>query len=108
MANSFKSNVFSSIGTTNFQVYLCPAATQTTVIGLSVANRTGSDVTANVSVSDGANTAFIACLTPVSVGQTFIPVGGDQKLVLEDGGSVSVQSSAASSLDVIISVLEIT
>jgi len=108
MANVFKSNVFSSIGVTSSSVYTCPSATQTTVIGLSIANRTGAEVTANVIVTSGATSAFLACLAPVSPGQTFIPVGGDQKLVLEDSDFISVQSSAASSLDAIISVLEIS
>ena len=108
MANVFKSNVFSSIGVTSSPIYTCPSATQTTVIGLSIANRTGVEVTANVTVTSGATTAFLACLAPVSPGQTFIPIGGDQKLVLEATDFISLQSSAASSLDTIISVLEIS
>jgi hypothetical protein len=35
-------------------------------------------------------------------------VGGDQKVVMETGDSIYVQSSAASSVDVVMSIMEIT
>jgi hypothetical protein len=37
-----------------------------------------------------------------------VAVGGDQKLVLITGDKVFVQSSAASSIDAVLSILEIT
>jgi len=37
-----------------------------------------------------------------------VPIGGDQKLVLEAGDYLQVNSSVASSADVVLSVLEIT
>jgi hypothetical protein len=37
-----------------------------------------------------------------------VPVGGDQKLVMEATDYLQVQTSSASSADVILSVLEIT
>ena len=44
----------------------------------------------------------------VPSGGSLIVVGGNQKVVLETGDSVKVTSSAASSCDVIMSILEIT
>ena len=44
----------------------------------------------------------------IATGGALVPIGGDQKLVLEAGDFVQVQSSAANSADVIVSVLEIT
>ena len=41
-------------------------------------------------------------------GGALVPIGGDQKLVLESGDALKVLSSASSSADVIASVLEIT
>ena len=45
---------------------------------------------------------------PISSGASLVLVGGDQKLVLESGDSVFVQSSVASSADAVMSIMEIT
>ena len=45
---------------------------------------------------------------PIPSGSTVVLVGGDQKLVMETGNLLKVKSSAASSLDVVMSILEIT
>ena len=44
----------------------------------------------------------------VGVGNALIPIGGDEKVVLITGDSVRVKSSAATSLDVVMSILEIS
>ena len=44
----------------------------------------------------------------ISNGGALVPIGGDQKLVLEFGDYIQVQTSAVNSADVILSVLEIT
>lgn len=108
MPNTFKSNLTSGIGTTLSNVYVCQAATQTTVIGMSLANKTINDITANVIIYQGATSCFLAFQSQIPVGQSLIPVGGDQKLVLESGEYLQVQSSAAASIDVVVSTLEIT
>jgi len=48
MANSFKNNLTNSVGTSASNVYICQAATQTTIIGMSVANKTGTAITAKI------------------------------------------------------------
>jgi hypothetical protein len=108
MPNTFKSNLTSGLGTTGSNVYVCQAATQATIIGMSIANKTGADITANVVLFQGATNAFLAHMAPIPTGQTLIPVGGDQKLVLEAGEYLQVQTSLTSSADVIVSTLEIT
>jgi hypothetical protein len=37
-----------------------------------------------------------------------VPIGGDQKIVMITGDKLYVQSSAASSVDAIMSIMEIT
>ena len=44
----------------------------------------------------------------LTLGSALVPVGGDQKLVLEGGDAVYVYSNTASAIDVIVSALEIT
>lgn len=101
MPNLFKSYQSTSI-TTETTVYTGPANTQTTIIGLSTANIG----TSPAYVSLKLNTAHIVKNAPVPVGSSLISVGGDQKIVVESGDTLSVSSD--NPVDVIISVLEIS
>lgn len=110
MANIFKRKLSNNIGATATQVgtYTVPAATTTVVIGLTVTNTSGSAISANVFINDGSSNTSIVTNGPISSGSSFVLVGGDQKIVLETNDSIYVQSSAASSIDVVMSIMEIT
>ena len=124
MANTFIRKTSKGIGTAFFQVgansagasqsgaYTVASSTQTTVIGLSVSNITGSAVDVDVSLSatmaNTTNDISICTILPLPSGSTVILVGGDQKLVLVTGDLIKVKSSASASLDVVMSMLEIT
>lgn len=109
MANTFKNYVSGNNTTTAATVYTCPGATQSTVIGMSLCNLTPNPITANVTLTvSGGSTYFMLKQATIPVGGALVPVGGDQKLVMEAGDYLQVQSSAASSIDTIVSVLEIT
>lgn len=108
MASAFKSAVSANIGTGATTVYTTPGATTTTVIGLSVANVSGGTVYADVTLVKGATTVYLIKNAPVPYGGTLVVIGGDQKVVLETGNSIRVKSTAATSLDVVASVLELT
>lgn len=101
MANNFKS--YQSTGVTaEATVFTGPALTQTTIIGFSIAN-TGNSV-ATVSVK--LNAAYMVKNAPIPVGGALVVVGGDQKVVVEDGDTVNVVSDVT--VDTIISTLEIS
>jgi hypothetical protein len=89
--------------------YTVGANTTAVIVGLTVTNTSGSAITANVYINDvsTANT-YVVANAPISSGASLIPVGGDQKVVLIAGDKVYVQSSAASSIDTILSIMEIT
>lgn len=108
MANSFKNNFSKSIGTSTTTVYLAGSGVQATVIGMTVSNITASNVLADVIINSGGTDYYIVKEATIEPGSALVPVGGDQKLVLEDGDFLRVKSSASSSLDVVVSVLEIT
>lgn len=110
MANTFTRKTSRSIGTTPVSVgsYTVGSGVTATVIGLSVANRTGTGVSANVYHTDGSNNTYVVYNAPVPAGGTLIAVGGDQKIVLTAGDSIVVQSTSATSVDAIMSVLEIS
>jgi len=107
MANTFKSNVAANIVTSGNTVYTCPGATQTTLIGLTIANKSGSTVTANAFVTRSAVDYAIIANAPILPGSTLVPVGGDQKVVLQAADVLKVTVSANASIDVIASLLEI-
>ena len=110
MANTFLRETSRSISTSATTVgsYTVGASTATTVIGLTCANTTTTAITVDVTHNDGANDTFMVKGATVPSGGSLVVVGGDQKVVLEAGDSVKVTSSAASSCDVIMSILEIT
>ena len=110
MANSFKRKTSAGIGTgfTPIDGYTVPASTEVTVIGLTVSNVTGSTVKATVSLFDGSTFTSIVPDGPVPAGGSLVVVGGDQKLVMETGDDMRIKSDTASSLDVVMSILEIT
>jgi hypothetical protein len=108
MANTFKNSFGKNVGTSASTVYTTPSSTQTTVIGLSIANTTTGVVTADVYVTSGGVDYFMVKGATIPAGGALVPVGGDQKLVLEAADDLKVVSSAATSLDVICSVLEIS
>ena len=110
MANTFKNAVSSAIGTRQTSVYTVPSATTSTVIGLTVSNITGSDITVDVVVTDTSASASVHIIkgATVPVGGAVVPIGGDQKVVLEATDILKVTSSASSSADALVSVLEQT
>jgi hypothetical protein len=108
MANTFKNSFSKSVGTSAATVYTAPSATQTTLIGLSVANTTTSPITCDAYITSSATDYYLIKSGVVPVGSSLVVVGGDQKVVLEAADALKVVTSAASSADVVCSLLEIT
>ena len=101
MANTFKN--FSATGvTTETTVYTGPASTQTTIIGLSIANTFTSPANVDVKLND----VFIVKGAPIPVGSSLVPIGGDQKIVVTETDTIKVTSDVT--VDIVGSVLEIT
>jgi hypothetical protein len=110
MANTFTRKTSQNTGATAAQVgaYEVPASTTSIVIGLICTNTTGSAITANVYLANATANTYIVANAPISSGASLISVGGDQKIVMITGDRMFVQSSAASSIDTIMSIMEIT
>lgn len=77
-----------------------------TVIGLSFANVSASpvNISARLNKSGGAS-VFLIRDAAIPVGSTLVVVGGDQKLVLETGDTVTAHAGAAASVDAVLSYL---
>ena len=108
MANVFTSYVAKDVGTSASTLVTVAASTQTTLIGLTVANTSASSITCDVYFTRSAVDYYIVKGAIVGSGRTFVAVGGDQKTVLITSDALKVVTSAATSADVIASVLNIT
>lgn len=111
MANNFKNSVLKAAGTTAQNVYSADSGVQATVIGMTIANITNSPIAANVILTcagAAAPNVYLVQNATIAPGGALVPIGGDQKLVLEAGDYLAVNTSIASSADVIASVLEIS
>lgn len=109
MANSFKLVTDTGVGTSAATVYTCPASTDTTIIGLTIANIETSQILVDVQLenNDGDNVYLIKA-APVPVGSSLVVVGGDQKVVMNASDVLKVTSDTATSADVAVSLLEIS
>lgn len=105
---AFKSKATAGVGTTATAVTNTVAASTThTIIGLSAANIVSGNITVAVKlVKSGGSSAHIVKDATILPGGALVVVGGDQKLVLEAGDSITVGSNTATSVDAIISWLE--
>jgi hypothetical protein len=117
MANDFKRfctpNVSNSSNTT---IYAVPAgassaALESIVIGITMANKTSSGITASIFLDneDGSNDVYIVKDASIPAGASLEVMSGN-KLVLQNDGTngdnLEALASAANSLDVTVSVLE--
>jgi hypothetical protein len=115
MANTFKTVTDTAVGTSHCHyLYTCPASTETTVIGMNVANIHTSQIEVDVQLDASTRTSgaedsvYIIKAAPVPVGSSIVIIGGEQKVVVEPGDTVKVTSNTAASADVALSLLEIT
>jgi len=105
---AFKSALTPNVGTVLTTIHTGAAAADTTVIGLSLANIHTATITCDIKLfkSGGTPAVFLIKGVLVPVGDTFVAIGGSQKLVLQTGDYIQVVSNVAASVDVAISYLE--
>ena len=107
MANTFRLKTKANVGVTTTVIYTTPAATTTTVIGITLANVSGSSVNVGVGVSRvGQDSVRLLKDAPVPQGSTLEFMSGN-KIVLEATDMITVVSDTNSSLDAAITILEI-
>jgi len=100
MANTFKNYTSASVGTTPVTTYTVPASTTAVMIGCNLANTSASQITVDVQVAG----VYLIKDTPIPAGSALSALDG--KIILETTDTLVVTSSAATSCDVVVSVLE--
>ena len=108
MANTFKLKTKANVGTATSDVYVVPSATTTVVIGVTLANTSGSSINVGVGITR-ASTDNVNLMknVPIPQGSSFEFMSGN-KVVLETTDTLTAVSDVNNSLDVALTIMEIT
>ena len=108
MANTFKLKTKANVGVTTTAVYVVPNSTTTVVIGVTLANTTGSSINVGIGINRGANdNVKLMKSVPIPQGSSFEFMSGN-KVVLEATDTFVAESDVNNSLDVALTIMEIT
>ncbi len=108
MANTFKLKTKANVGVTTTNVYVVPSATTTVVIGVTLANTSGSSINVGIGINRGSSDDVkLMKSVPIPQGSSFEFMGGN-KIVLETTDTLVAESDVNSSLDVALTIMEIT
>lgn len=106
---AFKSVATPSIGTSGSPSTLTATVTSgnsATVIGLSLANIVSTAITVSAKLNkSGGSSSFLLKDATVLPGGAIVIVGGDQKVVLEAGDTITAYANASASADAVVSYL---
>ena len=110
MANTFKNAWKNEVNhSAADSVYTAPGATTSILIGLTLTNKGGSDITATVTLRDNSATTDIVFLNAVTIPKnTALEVMRGNKIVMETGDIVKIQCNTEDVLNAFLSVLEIS
>ena len=108
MANNFRLKTKASVGVTTVGIYTVPVSTTTTILGITLANVSGSGINVTVGIARTlADDVSIIRNVPIPQGSSLEFMQGN-KVVLEPDDAVTVKSDVLNSLDVSLSILEMT
>ena len=108
MANTFKLKTKANVGVTTTAVYVVPSATTTVVIGVPLANTSGSSINVGIGINRGSSDDVkLMKNVPIPQGSSFEFMGGN-KIVLESTDTFVAESDVNNSLDVALTIMEIT
>jgi len=108
MANTFKLKTKASVGVTTENVYVVPSSTTTTIIGITLANISGGSINVGVGITRAAaDNVSVLKNVPIPQGSSLEVMQGN-KIVLEETDTLTVKSDVNSSLDISVTILEMT
>lgn len=108
MANTFKNAATADVTSGSYDtLYTTPSATQTVVLGLAIANKNTQEVKVKVQFIDATDSSTYQLLEDVAIpGNTTLETLAGQKYILEAGDILKVQADTATSLDVVLGIME--
>ena len=108
MANDFKLKTKANVGVSTENVYVVPALTTTTIIGITLCNTSGGSINVGVGITRAAaDDVKVLKNVPIPQGSSLEVMQGN-KIVLETTDTLTVNSDVNSSLDISVTILEMT
>ena len=108
MANTFKLKTKANVGITTQNVYVVPSATTTDVIGITLANTSGSGCLVGVGITrPSTDDVKLLKNAPIPQGSSLEFMSGN-KVVLETADTITVDSDTNNSVDATLTIMEIT
>jgi len=108
MANTFKLKTKANVGVTTVGIYTAPAATTTVVIGITLANVSGTGCLVGVGITrPSSDDVKVLKNVPIPQGSSLEFMAGN-KVVLETADTLTVNSDTNNSVDATLTIMEIT
>ena len=108
MANTFKVKTKANVGISTENIYVVPSATTTVVIGITLANISGSGAVVGVGITrPSADDVKVLKNVAIPQGSTLEFMQGN-KVVLETADTLTLNSSTNNSVDAALTIMEIT
>ena len=108
MANTFKLKTKKNVGVTTASVYVAPSSTTTVVIGITASNISGNNINVGIGITRvSADDVHLMKNVPIPQGSSFEFMAGN-KVVLETTDTLTAESDVNNSLDVALTIMEIT
>jgi hypothetical protein len=108
MPNTFKLKTKANVGVTTSDVYVVPSATTTVVIGVTLANVSGQSINVGLGITRSVtDDVDIMRNIPLPHGSSIEFMQGN-KVVLETTDTLTAVSDVNNSLDVALTIMEIT
>ena len=105
----FKNTIIKNIGTVPVELYTADPGTNTTFVGLSLANLTDSVVRASVTLKDTTSVeGFIIKDCFIAPNSSLRVLNAGEKLIVAENNQLFCTSNINDSLDVVASFVEIT
>ena len=108
MANTFKLKTKANIGISTQKVQVVPSATTTVVIGITLANVSGTGCLVGVGITrPSTDDVKLLKNAPIPQGSSLEFMSGN-KVVLEASDTITVDSDSNNSIDASLTIMEIT
>ena len=108
MANTFKLKTKKNVGVTTASVYVAPSSTTTVVIGITASNISGNNINVGIGITRAsADDVHLMKNVPIPQGSSLEFKQGN-KIVLETTDTLTAKSDVNNSLDVALTIMEIT
>ena len=108
MANTFKLKTKANVGVTSENIYVVPSTTTTTIIGITLANISGGSINVGIGITrTSSDDVSVLKNVPIPQGSSLEVMQGN-KIVLETTDTITAKSDVNNSLDVSLTILEMT